>query len=378
MTEAIRVGFIIGQLHRGGTERQLYELATRLTGGPCSPYVYCFSQVLEPYGPMLTAAGVPLRFIPRRRRMELRRVRALARLFRQDHLDLVHSLSFHANLYAYLALRGRPGRLIASNRYYVPGGAGPVSWINGLALRRSARVVVNSETGKAFTAEHFRVPPERIKVIPNGVDAARFTPPLFPAAIRPELGIPPGAPLVGLIGRITAQKRVDIFLEAARRVSEKLPGARFLIVGKGELMEAMRRKTSQLGLDDLAIFTGGRDDVPDLLAALDLLVLCSDDEGLPNVILEAMAARKPVVATDVGACRELVAEGVTGHLVARRDSEALAAAILRVLLLPDRGRAIGEAGHRRAVGEFGVDAMAAKFRDLFQEVHAQAARRSPG
>jgi glycosyltransferase involved in cell wall biosynthesis len=253
-----------------------------------------------------------------------------------------------------------------------------VSWINGLALRRSARVVVNSETGKAFTAEHFRVPTERITVIPNGVDAARFTRPPSPAAIRPELGIPPGAPLVGLIGRIAAQKRVDIFLEAARRVSEKLPGARFLIVGKGELMETMRRKTSQLGLGDLAIFTGGRDDVPDLLAALDLLVLCSDDEGLPNVILEAMAARKPVVATDVGACRELVAEGVTGHLVARRDSEALAAAVLQVLLLSDRGRAMGEAGHRRAVGEFGVDAMAAKFRDLFQEVHAKAARRSPG
>jgi glycosyltransferase involved in cell wall biosynthesis len=378
MTEAIRVGFVIGQLHHGGTERQLYELVTRLSGGPCSPYVYCFSQVLEPYGPMLTAAGVPLRFIPRRRRMEPRRVRALARLFRQDRLDLVHSLSLHANLYAYLALLGRSGRLIASNRYYVPAGAGPVSWINGLPLRRSVRVVVNSETGKAFTAEHFGVPPDKITVIPNGVDAARFTLPPSPAPIRPELGIPPDAPLVGLLGRITAQKRVDVFLEAARRVSETLRGARFLIVGKGELMEAMRRKASELDLGERVIFTGGRDDVPDLLAALDLLVLCSDDEGLPNVILEAMAARKPVVATDVGACHELVAEGSTGHLVARRDSGALAAAIIQVLLLPDRGRAMGEAGHRRAVEHFGVDVMAARFRDLFQEIHAQAAGRSRG
>ena len=376
MSQAIRVGFVIGQLHRGGTERQLYELATRLSGGPCSPYVYCFSQVLEPYGPLLTAAGVPLRFMPRRKRMELRRVRTLSRLFRQDRLDLVHSLSFHANLYAYLALLGRPGKLIASNRYYVAPRTGPVGWINGLALRGSVGVVVNSETGKAFTADHFRVPPDRITVIPNGVDPARFAHPPPAPPLRSKLGVAPDAPLVGLIGRIAAQKRVDLFLEAARRVSARLPGARFLIVGKGELMEEMRRKMSELGLGDRVIFTGGRDDVPDLLSVLDVIVLCSDHEGLPNVILEAMAARRPVVATDVGACRELVAEGITGHLVAPGDSEVLAAAIIRVLLLPDRGRAMGEAGHRRAVEHFGVDVMAGRFRDLFLEIHAKAAARS--
>ena len=143
------------------------------------------------------------------------------------------------------------------------------------------------------------------------------------------------------------------------------------MVGDGPCLAEVRRRASEAGLDSRIVFAGFRDDTPDLMAAMDLLLLTSSQEGLPNAILEAMAAGRPVVATDVGGCRELVTEGATGHLVPRDDPDALAEKAIRVLTLPDRGRSLGEAGRRRVLAEFSVEVMAGRIRDLYLSVHAR-------
>jgi glycosyltransferase involved in cell wall biosynthesis len=375
----LRVGIIIGQLHRGGTERQVFELATRLAGGPCLPTVYCLSQVTEPYGGLLVAAGVTLRVFPRSRSLEPRRIVALARRLREDRSDLVHAVSLHVNFYAWLALLGRSGiPLISSNRVSDPTEKSLAVAVNGVVLRRSARVVTNSEDGRAFTSSRYGVPRERIEVIPNCIDTSRFLPAADSAAVRAALRIPSGAPVAGFIGRVVPQKRVDLFLEAARRVSARLPGCRFLVVGDGELLEPMKRMSREAGLEDSVLFTGPRDDVPCLLSAIDLLVLSSDFEGLPNVVMEAMATGRPVVATDVGGSRELIREGVDGRLVPPGDSGRLAERIFEILSSPDRGRSMGREGQRRVGTEFSVEAMVRRFEDLFLRVHASSSRGKGG
>jgi len=376
MSGRIRVGIVIGQLHRGGAERQTYELTTRLLGGRCEPFVYCLSPVVEPFGPMLGAAGVPLRILPRRKSREPRRVLALARLFSLDRLDIVHSMANSPNLYSCLAilLAGRRP-FLTSNRATDPTVSRATAWVNRLVYRRCDRVVVNSMAGRDFTTAFYRVPPDKIDVIPNGLDTSRFSSPADPARTRASLGIPASAPVLGFVGRFSPEKRPEWFLEACRRVALRFPEARFLMVGDGPSLAEVRRRAGEASLDSKVIFTGFRDDTPDLIAAMDVLLLTSSQEGLPNAILEAMAAARPVVTTDVGGCRELVAEGTTGHLVPPDDPEGLAEKTVRVLSAPDRGRAMGEAGRRRVFSEFSADVMAGRFRELYLRVHSEASSR---
>jgi len=361
-----RVALVIGQLHAGGSERQVVELAPRLLGGRCAPFVYCLTQATEPFGPKLAAAGVPLRVLPRRRSYEPRRVLRLARLLREDRIDIVYSLSINTNLYALLALRLSPRRpLVTSNRALDPTCGRLTGGVNRFVFRHSDRVVVNSEAGRLFTSRFYRVPPDRIDVIPNGVDVNRFSSPADAAATRAAVGLPMNAPVAGFIGRASAEKRLELFLEVARVVASRFPETHFLVVGDGPLLSEMKKRALETGIGHKTVFTGSRDDVPALLAAMDLLVLTSSQEGLPNAVLEAMAAGRPVVATDVGGCRELIVEGITGFLADPEGPQELTEKVLRVLSSPDRGRALGEAGRRRARSEFSVETMTRRFEELF-------------
>jgi len=366
MSTPVRVALVIGQLHAGGSERQLFELARGLSGGPCEPHVYCLSDVVEPFGPSLEAACIPLRILPRRHRFEPRRVLVLSGWFRKDRIDVVSSFSQHVNLYSYLALRlaGR-GALVASNRSTEP----PRGWlehrVNTFVFRRSRRVVANSAAGRDFTLSVYGVRAGRIEEIPNGVDLKPFESAGDNSAMRARLGIPAGAPVAGIVGRLSSEKRVDLFIEAAGRISSRIPECRFLVVGAGDLLERLRRQATLLGLDSKIVFTGARADVASLMAAMDLLALPSDFEGLPNTVMEAMAAGRPVVATDLGGCRELVVDGVTGFLVPPGDAEAIGEKMAGVLSLPDRGRALGVAGRERIRSQFSVQTMVRRFEDLF-------------
>jgi glycosyltransferase involved in cell wall biosynthesis len=377
MSSPLRLAFLIGQLHSGGSERQLFELVTRIDRDRFSPAVFCLSQDTEPFGPKILAAGIPVHVFPRRRAREIRRVLALARSLRGERIDLVHSLSLHVSLYASLAGYLAPRVIrIASNRAVDPTPSRLRALLNGFALRRARRVVVNSQAGRSFTSRHYGVPEERIEVIRNGVDFRRFEQAPDPAATRASLGLPAHAPVAGIVGRISWEKSVDLFLEAARRLADRLPAVRFLVVGDGPDLDRIRARSAEIGLGPAAGFTGHRDDVPALLGAMDLLVLTSSQEGLPNAVLEAMAAGRPVVATDVGGCRELVVEGVTGHLVPFGDASAIAEGMWRVLSLPDRGRGLGEAGRRLARSEFSAEAMTRRFEDLYTRLGAGANRPS--
>ena len=190
--------------------------------------------------------------------------------------------------------------------------------------------------------------------------------------MRAELGIPADAPLVGSVGHLRTEKAYEVLVEAAAGVVAAVPGRalrdRRRGAGARAPGDADRRA---LGLDRAFSLPGARDDVPDLLAALDVGVCCSDFEGGPLSVMEYMDAGLPVVATRVGGLPELVADGVTGELVPPRDPAALGAALSRLLEDPERRGRLGAAGRARIRDEYGIDRWTARLEDLYTTLLAQ-------
>lgn len=237
------------------------------------------------------------------------------------------------------------------------------------------RVICISEAVRRFLVDQNGVPAERTCVVYPGIDAAAYAPPPDPST-RAELGWPPDAPVACLLGRISRWKGQHVAIAAWREVTARLPQAVLAIVGTGdaEYLAECRRLAQENGVADRVHFVGHRGDVPRVLAACDLVIHAScyarpeqgTVEALGLVVMEAMAAGRPVIATAAGGPPELVADGETGRLVTPGDAAAMAAAVLGYLENPEAARAAGAAGRRRAA-RFTLDRMAEQFLAAYRE-----------
>jgi glycosyltransferase involved in cell wall biosynthesis len=213
-------------------------------------------------------------------------------------------------------------------------------------------------------------PPGKATLIRSGFPLDRFARPARDiAALRGELGIPPGAPVVGMVACLKPQKAPEDFVEAAARVVGRFPEARFLLVGDGELRPAVEAAVRRRGLQRNMLLTGWRRDVPDLMHLMDVVVLTSRWEGLPRVVPQAMAAGKPVVATAVNGTPEAVADGVTGFLAAAGDVATIADRVARLLADPAMALLMGDEGRRR-VSEFDAASMVRLQEELYDRLLA--------
>lgn len=210
--------------------------------------------------------------------------------------------------------------------------------------------------------------PDRFVVIPNGIDLAPFDPSPDAREARARLGLPPEAPVVGTVAMLVPVKRIDVLLAAMKTVVRRSSEAALLIVGDGRLRASLQQRAETSSLSGRVRFLGLRDDVPDLLPAFDVFALSSDDEGYPTSLIEAMAAGRPVVATDVGGVSEVARHGESGLLIPRRDPDRLADAILSLLKSPDRARAMGLRGRQIARERFDVRRMVERVDALYQEL----------
>ena len=235
-------------------------------------------------------------------------------------------------------------------------------------LRRMDRVVCVSE-GQAVRVRRAGVPVDRVLVIRNAIRTERFDHP-DPAGrdrLRSLFGWPP-ARIVGAAGRLSPEKGFGVLVAAAGRLMTDAPDVGFVIFGEGPLREELSRQIEAAGLAGRCLLAGFRDDLDGLLSHLDLLVLPSFTEGLPNVVLEAFAAGIPVVATAVGGTPEVVEDGANGYLVPAGDPAALARRIRDALNVEERRRAMGERGRDRVRNEFTFEAQSAQYQRLFAEL----------
>jgi glycosyltransferase involved in cell wall biosynthesis len=208
---------------------------------------------------------------------------------------------------------------------------------------------------------------DRVQVIQNAVDIEAYDAPDRRSQCRAEFEIPSGAPLLGFAGRIAKQKRVDLLLEAFAVVSKRNPHVHLLIAGEGEESGLQQAYARELGVNDRVIWAGYRRDMPRLLAAMDIYVQSSVNEGLSLSLLQAMAARTPVVATDVGGTREVVNQE-TGLLIPSGSSEPLASAILSVLEDPaGAARRVDKAWHL-VTERFSVTKQMEQYRTVYKRL----------
>ncbi|HET9700207.1 MAG TPA: glycosyltransferase [Burkholderiales bacterium] len=299
-------------------------------------------------------AGVPVCF-PRSAGEKLAVASDLCGWLVAEGIDLLHTHSYKPNLYARLAgLPCREGGLRIAAHYH---NQYDNKWekdgsltLERMLARSSDALLAVSGSVRDHVAERLGIARERVDVILNGVDAERFAG-QDPARARDGFGLPPDRPVVGIVGRISPQKGQEDFLRAARLLAPRFPDALFLVVGSADderLLARTRGLAGELGLGDAVRFTGHVTDMPALYAALDVLVAPSRWEGFGLMLVEAMAAGKPIVASAVGAIPEVLGEGGAGVLVAPADPAAIAGAVAPLLADAGRRAAMGAAGRLRA------------------------------
>ncbi len=359
MTEAHRILVVTDEMEVGGSQRQIVHLLLGLAGQDRAPELLYFrkpSFLVD----QVRAAGVKVHRIEKRGRLDLRFFRALIARLREGRYDVVHCFSITAEIWVWLALRFAPGARLVSSVRGLCLGYSPLLWrLKAAVSRASSAIIANSRAGADETAQRAGVARGRIDVVPNGVT-------LTPVAAEVDRALARAAWLQGarrllllFVGRLVVEKNVEVLIRALARLPAELRPIT-LIAGDGPLRGALESASRSADLEDTVRFLGERDDVSQLMQAADLFVLPSREEGLSNVILEAMGAGLPVIASAVGGNPELVDDGRSGLLFANDDDAALAGALARALRDEGLRQRLGREARARAERDYSTTAMVAR------------------
>jgi glycosyltransferase involved in cell wall biosynthesis len=352
----------------GGTERQFVRFVRGIDRNLYDVRIGC----LQRSGPLLCeveSLGVSIVEFPIDSLYNFKTAKLfvqLARLLRRERIQIVHAFDFYTSIFAVPAARlARVPVVLASRRELLNLRTPWQQRAIRVACNLATGVVVNSSAVGDDMAGRKSGSRGQIEVLPNCIDLEEFEPKLSAGEIRRELGLSPRSILIGTLGNLRPEKDLETFLLAARRILDANPSAEFLVIGDGPAANKLKALAGDLRLSESVRFLGERPDVPDLLAALDILVMTSYTESFPNAILEAMAVGKPVVATNVGGIPEVVEEGQTGFLVSPRDPKALADRVISLCRDSARRLQMGRAARARVENNYTVQAVATKLEEIY-------------
>ncbi len=364
--ERIRVAFLITELNVGGAERCLTQLAIGLDRTRFEPLVISIAP--RPTGEQLAlvdrleAAEIPVHFLNAASKWRLlNAVRRLRRTLDAFRPHVVQSFLFHADVLASLARRRRRWRLFLGLRV-----ADPSVWRQRLerwAAQQATAVVCVSQAVRD-DARNAGLPANKLVVIPNAIDVPkqRQAKPLNVTT----MGIDPARRLMLCVGRLHPQKGIDWLLSTLPVVFERLPAHDLVIVGAGPEDVRLRAQAAKLDITHRVHFIGWRRDVAQLMSTASLFVLTSRWEGMPNVVLEAMAAGLPIVATKTHGVRELIGSAHAEQTVDFADSTALVERLVALGQDDQLSRRLGDANQARATTEFSLDGMVAAYASLYE------------
>lgn len=369
---------LIDGLTFGGAETLLRDLAVglekrgyRITVGYSTP---------GPFVEELAGRGVKLIHLRRFALIDPLFMFRMFRLMQHDPPQIVHTHLFKSDFHGRLAARLAGVPVVVSTlhnndswaRYWILG------HVYGATAHFADRLIAVSPEVREYHIRKTGVSPDKIIVIENGVDVSTFSGHDEDArSIRTEFGIPDEAVLFGIIGRLKPQKDLPTFLRAAAEILRQRPDARFLVVGDGPLKDELESMAKQLNLLSSLVFTGMRKDVPAIMKAIDVLVLSSLWEGLPVILLEAMASARPVVSTAVDGVKGVAVPDETALLVEPGSPEELAEACLRLAGDLNLRERMGRAGLKRVTEFYSMEAMTDRISGLYEELLAERGLVSP-
>jgi glycosyltransferase involved in cell wall biosynthesis len=361
-----RVTYLIPTLDRSGAEKQLVLLASGLPRDRFKVDVIALTRG----GPLETdlhEAGVPVTMLGKRMKLDPRAFQALKRRLREHPPDILHTWLFAANAYGRLVSpASRPYRTVVSERCVDAWKSGWQLWLDRKLIARTDALLANSQSVAAFYADH-GVPRSLINVIPNAV-----APPRALSLSRKEFlqgrGLPPESKLVGVIGRLAKQKRVDDLLWGMQVLRQADPSARMLVIGDGPERAALEQHARDVECANFVQFLGHQDDAASLLHYLDVFWLGSSFEGMSNSLMEAMATGVPVVASDIPPNRELITHGVHGYLANVGDGVAFAQYSVKLFGDAALRQNLTTAARERMLSEYSVSRMIQRHVDVYESL----------
>ena len=367
----IRVALCITDLDVGGAERCLQNLAIGLNRERFDPIVYCLGP--RPQTPEascadpIEAAGIPVHCLGANRAWHFpRTVRQLRRLLADQAPQILQSFLFHGNFVGRLAARRAGIAHVLSGIRVAEHHSKWHLWLDRWTQHLVERHVCVSKSVAEFSAHQGGLAEERLVVIPNGIDCNAVS------AIKPadlaKLDIETGRRAITFIGRLQPQKGLTWLLDSAVQWLPRVPDHDLLLVGSGEQHGDLERQAQQLQIANRVHFAGWRPDVLEILAASDLLVLPSRWEGMPNVVLQAMAVAKPVLATSVeGAC-ELLGELAEPQTATYGETEVFSDKLVAIVSNPSESTRLGARNRHRAEQEFALTRMVRSYEQLWESL----------
>lgn len=368
----MRILHLISSVGLFGAERVAVELSKSLKKTyHCEPILGIISNVYNPHEEISEEAvknDIPYTIFTCRSQLDLQLAFSVREFIKTNRVDILHCHGYKSNFYGLLASKGQVPSVTTNHNWLT------ARWklkaycfLDSLWIRFFDRIVAVSNEVKEGMLK-YKIPGKKIRVIDNGISLERFEKRVETRKIKTQLDFEEKTRVIGTVGSLVIEKGHIYLLEAAKQVLDVAKDLKFLIIGDGPLRKALEEKSEELGIKKDVIFMGQRKDIPELLTVMDIFVLPSVKEGLPVALLEAMAAKRPVVATRVGAIPRVIKSQDIGILVEPKDISGLRDALATLIDDSERMNLLAGGGFRRVSMDFSSDEMCKHYLELYNEI----------
>ncbi len=366
--EKINVLHVLQNSNVGGVQQQLLSILRAYDRDLVQPVV-CSFKPIGGIGEQIMKSGIDVVSlgVERHHRFSFEIIFGLYRLMKQRRIHVVRTHRYRANFYGRIAagLARVPVVIPSLHDNYEKDKRWERRLVNRLLALWTSCFVAVSDSIRLDIIQYDHIAPDNVLVIRNGVDTDRFSPLVNGDSIRKELGISPDERVIGFVGRLVPAKGLPDLVAAFAEVVKDPGRVRLLIVGGGQLLQELREMAQHRGLGDTILFLGERNDVPQILTAMNMFVMSSLAEGLPNSLLEAMAAARPVIVTTAGGMGEIVREGENGLIVPIGNTVLLAAAMQKLLHDRPYAEKLGAAARQCIERSYSIRSTAKAWEDLY-------------
>ena len=361
-----KILFLIWALEVGGAERLLVALAKKIPKDKYDITIGCITRK-GLWATELEACGIKVVSLNKKVGFDPTLLPKICRLIKNEDPDLINTHLWTADLW------GRLGAFITNKSPVIVTEQNVDVWkkwyhriLDWLLFLKTDYVICVSNEVARFYKEAFHIPSRKIRMIPNAIDLARFDIGRQEGSLRNKLRLDKSKFIFVCAARLHPQKAHEVLIRSAAMLqAQGEKNFEILIVGEGERRGSLEQMVAKLGLSNYIKFLGLREDIPEIFLASNAFILSSDYEGLPLTILEAMAARLPIIATDVGGNSQVVIDGKTGFLVPPRKPEALASAMFKIMKDREAAMQMGRKGRGVVESEYSIDAITYKTLELF-------------